>query len=108
MTEVFFLPCSGSLENMREGVETLSSMGSGGEVYLMVGDAVYSINWADGEVAVLVDRAAERHLAVNDAQTAIAWEMETREGETGSVQIFYRDTGESQIVGAGKGDWAYR
>ncbi len=105
MTEVFFLPCSGSLENMREGVETLSSMGSGGEVYLMVGDAVYSINWADGEVAVLVDRAAERHLAVNDAQTAIAWEMETREGETGSVQIFYLDTGESQIVGAGKGDW---
>ena len=105
LSEIFFLPYSGSFEDLREGVNTLSCMSAAGDVYLMAGDTVYSVDWEGGEVVVLVDQASRRHLAVNEAQTAIAWDMELQEGESGSVQIFYLDNGESQIVGAESGGW---
>lgn len=104
LTEAFFLPYGGTYESLAEGVGRLSCMSTGGDVFLMVGDTVYSIDWEGGEVVVLADKVSERNLMVNDGMTAVAWKMDTAEGESGSVQILYLDTGDNQIVGGSIGD----
>ncbi|MCD8329307.1 MAG: hypothetical protein LUC27_01250 [Lachnospiraceae bacterium] len=101
LNEIFFLSYKGTSETLQEGIETLACMGGDGQMYLLMGDSLYSIDWEGGEVVVLVDSATERNLVVNDSQTAVAWEI----GENaGSVQILYLDNGDSQLMEADTGD----
>ena len=104
LSEAFFLPYGGTYETLAAGVEKLSRMSTGGDVFLMVGDTVYSIDWEGGEVVVLADHVSNRNLVVNSDMTAVAWKMDRKEGEAGSVEILYLDTGDTQIVGGNSGD----
>ncbi|MCD8124128.1 MAG: hypothetical protein LUE23_03705 [Lachnospiraceae bacterium] len=101
LNEIFFLSYEGTRETLKAGIETLACVGGDGQMYLLMGDSLYSIDWEGGEVVVLVDSATERNLTVNDSQTAVAWEI----GENaGSVQILYLDNGDSQLMEADTGD----
>ncbi len=101
LNELFFVPYAGTCETLREGIETLACMGEQGEVYLLMGDTLYSIDREGSEVVALADHASQRNLAVNEEQTAAAWETETDES---CVQILYLDTGEMRQLKAGTGE----
>ncbi|MCD8010729.1 MAG: hypothetical protein LUF34_08125 [Lachnospiraceae bacterium] len=101
LNEIFFLSYKGTSETLQEGIETLACMGGDGQMYLLMGDSLYSIDWEGGEVVVLVDSASDRKLVVNDSQTAVAWEIGQN---AGSVQILYLDNGDSQLMEADTGD----
>ncbi|MDD6213480.1 MAG: hypothetical protein PUB22_10170 [Clostridiales bacterium] len=105
LTELFFLPYTGSFAVLKQGLDTLASMGSNNQVYIMLGDEVYSIDWQGGEMMTLVNQVQNRNLVVNNSQTAIAWELDDPQEEARRVQILYLDTGENQIVEASEGDW---
>ena len=104
LEERFFLPYRGSVEDLKAGIESLSCRGEGGEIYLMVGDEVYSVDEQSGEIVTLVDQVSARHLVIGDTQNALAWQMEPGGGETGSVQVYYLDDGSSQIAGGSAED----
>ena len=105
LSENFFLPFEGSFDYLKDGISQLSCKGSGSQVYLMVGDSVYTVDCESHEVVMLANRIKERHLVVSDDQTAIAWQLDSQQEMSNRTQILYLDSGDSQILEVDEGDW---
>ena len=84
LSELFFLPYAGDFEYLKEGIDTLACMGSNGQVYLMVGDTVYTVEDQGQGAIMLANRVHDRNLVVNSEQTAIAWQLDPQVTATAS------------------------
>lgn len=104
LREIFYVPSEKSYPVLKDGIDTLSYRAED-LVYLLFDNNVYAVDYQGQEVVVVVEAAAEHGLVVNEEQTAIAWKQGQNLQQADTVQILYLDTGETQLLAAGEGEY---
>lgn len=104
LQEIFYVPSDKSYQVLKAGIDTLSHR-EGNLVYLLFDNNVYAVDYQGQEVVVVVEDADAHGLVVNEEQTAIAWKQGADLQQAEAVQILYLDTGETQLLTAGSGEY---
>lgn len=102
LDEKFFLPYKGMIQTLKKGVGTLAAMSSEGNVVILLGDRVYTIDINEHKMELMADNVGDKHLVVNKDQTVVAWVGQNEKGDRSETYIRYLDTGESQTLTAEK------
>ena len=104
LEERYFIPYSGSYEQLEADLDRLTCQTAGGMLYLYVDHAIYGIDMNSRENMVVADSLAEGTFAVSSDKKRIAWQEGTIY-ESGVLHLMDLETGENREIRAGDGEY---
>lgn len=104
LEERYFIPYSGSYEQLEADLDRLACQTAGGMLYLYVDHAIYGIDMNSRENMVVADSLAEGTFAVSSDKKRIAWQEGTIY-ESGVLHLMDLETGENREIRAGDGEY---
>lgn len=105
LDELFFIPFSGSYEELEDDLEQLVYRNQGDMLYLFVDHAIYGIDLKSRENMVVADALAEGSYAVSTDKKRIAWQDGGKLYEAGTVHLMDLETGEKREIHGGDGEY---
>lgn len=104
LEERYFIPYSGSYEQLAADLNQLASQTSGGMLYLYVDHAVYGIDMNSRENMVVADSLEEGTFAVSSDKKRIAWQEGSLYGSK-VLHLMDLESGENRDVRSGDGEY---
>lgn len=104
LEERYFIPYSGSYEQLEADLDQLACQTSGGMLYLYVDHAIYGIDMNSRENMVVADSLTEGTFAVSSDKKRIAWQ-DGALYESGVLHLMDLETGENREIRAGDGEY---
>lgn len=104
LEERYFIPYSGSYEQLAADLECLTTQTAGGMLYLYVDHAIYGIDMNSRENMVVADSLTDGTFAVSTDKKRIAWQEGTLY-ESSALHLMDLETGEKRDVRAGNGEY---
>ena len=104
LEERYFIPYSGSYEQLESDLDQLASQTESGMLYLYVDHAIYGIDMNSRENMVLADSLVEGTFAVSSDKKRIAWQEDSLY-ESQTLYLMDLETGETRDIRAGDGDY---
>lgn len=101
--ERFFVPVGNTYESIRQDVETLTYLSSGGMLYLLLDHAVYAVDLSSNEYMVVADGLSEGSYAISDDRRSLAWQEGADLYGSKTIHLMNLETGQKQEI-AGEGD----
>ena len=103
VTELTFIPCSMSPENLISDMDTLAVRGGNGMVYFKLGSAFYGLDPESNEYLVVSSGLRDGSYAVNALQKDIAWQDTPDSLVSPVVHMMNLDTGSKKELNSGAG-----
>lgn len=104
LEERYFIPYSGSYEQLESDLDQLASQTESGMLYLYVDHAIYGIDMNSRENMVLADSLVEGTFAVSSDKKRIAWQEDSLY-ESQTLYLMDLETGETRDIRAGDGEY---
>lgn len=104
LEERYFIPYSGSFEQLKEDLDHLASQTEGGMLYLYVDHAIYGIDMNSRENMVVADSLTDGTFVVSADKKRIAWQEGTRY-ESSVLHLMDLETGENREIRAQDGEY---
>lgn len=105
LEELFYIPFSGSYEELEADLEQLVYRNSADMLYLYVDQAIYGIDLKSRENMVVADALAEGSYAISTDFMRIAWQDGGKLYESRTVNLMDLETGEKQEIHGGEGEY---
>lgn len=104
LEERYFIPYSGSYEQLEADLGQLACQTEDGMLYLYVDHAIYGIDMNSRENMVVADSLTEETFAVSSDMQRIAWQEGTVYGSR-ILHLMDLETGENREIRAGEGEY---
>lgn len=104
LEERYFIPYSGSYEQLEADLDQLACQTSGGMLYLYVDHAIYGIDMNSRENMVVADSLEEGTFVVSSDKKRIAWQ-DGQLYDSAVLHLMDLETGENREVRAGEGEY---
>lgn len=104
LEERYFIPYSGSYEQLAADLDQLACQTAGGMLYLYVDHAVYGIDMNSRENMVVADSLEEGTFVVSSDKKRIAWQ-DGQLYDSAVLHLMDLETGENREVRAGDGEY---
>ena len=104
LEERYFIPYSGSYEQLAADLDCLATQTAGGMLYLYVDHAIYGIDMNSRENMVVADSLTDGTFAVSTDKKRIAWQEGTLY-ESRILHLMDLETGENREVRASDGEY---
>lgn len=104
LEERYFIPYSGSYEQLAADLDRLATQTAGGMLYLYVDHAIYGIDMNSRENMVVADSLTDGTFAVSTDKKRIAWQEGTIY-DSRVLHLMDLETGENREVRAGDGEY---
>lgn len=105
VTELVFVPTTKPYHIMRESIGNFAYIKDDALLYMMIGDAIYTITFESNEYVQLVSGLKKGNYIISDDENIIAWHENTQINGADSIRVININTGDDYIIKAEEGDY---
>lgn len=105
VTELAFVPSTKPYYVMKESIGKFAYIKDNSLLYMMLGDAIYTVTFDSNEYVQLVSDLKKGNYIISDDRNIIAWHENTSVYEADSIRVINVKTGDDYIIQAGEGDY---
>lgn len=105
VTELVFVPTTKPYHIMRESIGNFAYIKEDTLLYMMIGDAIYTITFDSNEYVQLVSGLKKGNYIISDDENIIAWHENTQINGADSIRVININTGDDYIIKAEEGDY---
>ena len=105
VTELVFAPTTKPYHIMRESIGNFAYIKDDTLLYMMIGDAIYTITFDSNEYVQLVSGLKKGNYIISDDENIIAWHENTQINGADSIRVINIKTGDDYIIKAEEGDY---
>ena len=105
LSEVLFIPSDKPYDILKEEIGSFFYVGVGGQIYLISGDALYSVDLIGKEPTKIVSGLTEGSYVISEDQSMIAWEENSTDIGGTTICIMYLKEGNTLRVSGAEGEY---
>lgn len=105
VNELVFVPTTKPYHIMRDSIGNFAYIKDDSLLYMMIGDAIYTITFDSNEYVQLVSGLKKGNYIISDDKNIIAWHENTEVNGADSIRVININTGDDYTIQAEEGDY---
>ena len=105
VTELVFAQSTKPYHILRESMGRFAYVKDDSHLYMMIGDAIYTVTFDSNEYVRLVSNLKKGNYIISDDENIIAWHENTEVYGANTIRVINIQTGDDYIISAEEGDY---